>query len=93
MCQISVYVECTEICSILAYLCEGQMQTMDFLLEKLLQMKIASTTVPGYEPDPRIKAEPIARGRAQHSPGRKKNRRKPRRSYSSKTGGRRSFAQ
>ena len=62
-------------------------------IEKLLQMKIASTTVPGYEPDPRIKAEPIARGRAQHSPGRKKNRRKPRRSYSSKTGGRRSFAQ
>ena len=41
-------------------------------IEKLLQMKIIRRTVPGYEPDPRIKAEPIARGRAQRSSGRKK---------------------
>ena len=61
-------------------------------IEKLLQMKISSKTVPGYEPNPRIKAEPIGRGRAQPSQGRKKSRRKPRRSSSSKTGGRRSFA-
>ena len=61
-------------------------------IEKLLQMKISSKTVPGYEPNPRIKAEPISRGRAQPSQGRKKSRRKPRRSNSSKTGGRRSFA-
>ncbi len=60
-------------------------------IEKLLQMKIGSETVSGFEPNPRIKAEPITRGRAQHSPGRKKNRRKPRRSNSSKTSGRRSF--
>ena len=62
-------------------------------IEKLLQMKIGREAIPGYEPNPRIKAEPIARGRVQHSPGRKNSRRKPRRSSSSKTGGRRSFAQ
>jgi ATP-dependent RNA helicase RhlE len=62
-------------------------------IEKLLQMKIGRETIPGYEPNPRIKAEPITRGRAQHSPGRKKSRRKPRHTNSSKTGGRRSLAQ
>jgi ATP-dependent RNA helicase RhlE len=62
-------------------------------IEKLLQMKIGKETVPGYEPNPRIKAEPITSGRAQQSPGRKKSRRKPRRSNSARTGGRRSFAQ
>ncbi len=61
-------------------------------IEKLLRMKIGTKTVSGYEPDPRIKAEPIKRGRAHHSPGLKKSRRKPRRSNSSNTGGRRSFA-
>lgn len=60
-------------------------------IEKLLQMKISSKSVPGYEPNPRIKAEPISRGRAQPSQGRKKSRRKPRRSSSSKSGGRRSL--
>ncbi len=61
-------------------------------IEKLLQMKISSKTVPGYEPNPRIKAEPITRGRARPSQGRKKSRRKPRRSNSSRTGGGRSLA-
>jgi ATP-dependent RNA helicase RhlE len=61
-------------------------------IERLLQMKIGKKTVPGYEPDPRIKAEPITRGRAQRSPGRKKNWRKAGRSTPSKTGRRRSSA-
>ena len=61
-------------------------------IEKLLQMKIGRSSIPGYEPDPRIKAEPITRGRVQHSPGREKSRRKQRRSGSSRSGGRRSFA-
>ena len=60
-------------------------------IEQLLQMKIGRKTVPGYEPNPRIKAEPVTRGRAQPSQGRKKKRRKQRRSSSSKTDGRRSF--
>ena len=61
-------------------------------IEKLLQTKICRQTVPGYEPDPRIKAEPVTKGRAQHSPGRKKSRRNPRRSNSSRAGRKRSFA-
>ena len=61
-------------------------------IEKLLQAEIDKQTIAGYEPDPRIKAEPVTRGRAQKSSGRKKQRRKPRRSNSSKTGGRHSFA-
>jgi ATP-dependent RNA helicase RhlE len=44
-------------------------------IEKLLQMKISKKTVPGYEPDPRIKAEPVTRGRAQRPAGRKSGRR------------------
>ena len=55
-------------------------------IEKLLQTKISTTTVPGYEPDPRIKAEPIATGRAQRSSGRKNGRRKSGRSAPSKGG-------
>ena len=62
-------------------------------IEKLLQMKIDRKTIAGYEPNPRIKAEPITRGGAQHPPGRKKGRRKPRRSDTSNLGGRRSFVQ
>lgn len=42
-------------------------------IEKLLQMKISKKTVAGYEPDPRIKAEPITKGRAPNSSGRKPN--------------------
>ncbi|MEO1035253.1 MAG: DEAD/DEAH box helicase [Pseudomonadota bacterium] len=41
-------------------------------IEKLLQAKISRTIVPGYEPDTRIKAEPITRGRAQRPSGKKK---------------------
>ena len=44
-------------------------------IEKLLQMNISKKTVPGYEPDPRIKAEPITMGRAQRSAGPKKRQR------------------
>jgi ATP-dependent RNA helicase RhlE len=44
-------------------------------IEKLLQMNISKKTVPGYEPDPRIKAEPITMGRVQRSSGPKKRRR------------------
>ncbi len=53
-------------------------------IEKLLQMTICRETIPGYEPDPRIKAEPITRGRAQRSSGRQKNRRNAGRPTSSK---------
>ncbi len=66
-------------------------------IEKLLQMQICKKTVPGYEPDPRIKAEPISKGRAKRSPGRKTSWRNRGRSDASKTnrGGRqrRSIAQ
>ena len=53
-------------------------------IEKLLQMNISKETVPGYEPDPRIKAEPITRGRVQRLPSRKKNRRNTGRPASAK---------
>ena len=53
-------------------------------IEKLLQMTIRKETVPGYEPDPRIKAEPVTKGRAQRSPGRKKKRRNSGRPAASK---------
>lgn len=61
-------------------------------IEKLLQMKISKKSMPGYEPDPRVKAEPITRGRAQRSPGQKKTRRKPGRSSASRAGRLRSVA-
>ena len=41
-------------------------------IEKLLQSTIRKETVAGYEPDPRIKAEPITRGRSQRAPGKKR---------------------
>ncbi len=40
-------------------------------IERLLNRKIEKEMVPGYEPDPRIKAEPIQNGRSQQ-PARKK---------------------
>jgi len=61
-------------------------------IEKLLRTKIGKRTISGYEPDPRIKAEPITRGQARQSSGRKKSRWQTGRSNPSKTGGRRSFA-
>jgi ATP-dependent RNA helicase RhlE len=75
----------------LSLVCVDEHKLLDDI-EKLLQMKISKQAVPGYEPDPRIKAEPITRGRAQHSPGRKKSRRKPRLSGSSRSGGKHSYA-
>ena len=36
-------------------------------IERLLGMEIQQAVVPGYEPDPRIRAEPIQNGRAQPS--------------------------
>jgi ATP-dependent RNA helicase RhlE len=56
-------------------------------IEKLLQMKISKKTVPGYEPDPRIRAEPITMGRAQRSSGPKKSRRNAGRPAASKGSG------
>ncbi len=53
-------------------------------IERLLQVKIGKKVIPGYEPDPRIKAEPITMGRAQRSPGKKKRRRSRNSSASSK---------
>ena len=35
-------------------------------IERLLKTEIPKEVVPGYEPDPRIKAEPITQGRRQH---------------------------
>ena len=61
-------------------------------IEKLLQTRIAKKTIPGYEPDPRIKAEPITRGRAQKTPGRKKSRRSSRHANSPKNRKRRTSA-
>ncbi|MCH9026380.1 MAG: DEAD/DEAH box helicase [Proteobacteria bacterium] len=39
-------------------------------IERLLNCKIAKEIIPGYEPDPRIKAEPIRQGRTQRPAGR-----------------------
>ena len=36
-------------------------------IEKLLQTKISKEVIPGYAPDPRIKAEPVSKGRQQRS--------------------------
>jgi ATP-dependent RNA helicase RhlE len=55
-------------------------------IEKLLQTKIRRETAPGYEPDPRIKAEPITRGRGQRSSSRKNSRRSAGRPAASKGG-------
>jgi ATP-dependent RNA helicase RhlE len=55
-------------------------------IEKLLQTKISKQTIPGYEPDPRIKAEPVTSGRAQRSSGKKKSWRKSGRPMPSKRG-------
>ena len=63
-------------------------------IEKLLQAKIRRNVIPGYEPDPRIKAEPITMERAQRFSG-KKNWRSQKSSASSKgrnSGKRRSLA-
>jgi ATP-dependent RNA helicase RhlE len=64
-------------------------------IEKLLQAKIGKKVIPGYEPDPRIKAEPITMGRAQRSSRKKKSWRSQNSSAASKgrnSGKRRSLA-
>ena len=64
-------------------------------IEKLLQAKIGKKVISGYEPDPRIKAEPITMGRAKRFSGKKKNCRGQNSSASSNsrnTGKRRSLA-
>lgn len=38
-------------------------------IERLMKIKIPRKTIPGYEPDPRIKAEPITQGRSQRRRG------------------------
>jgi ATP-dependent RNA helicase RhlE len=39
-------------------------------IERLLKIEIEKEIIPGYEPDPRIKAEPIKNGRSQQRPHR-----------------------
>jgi len=45
-------------------------------IEKLLQTNIRKEVIPGYEPDSRIKAEPVSKGRAARPPGKRKPLRK-----------------
>jgi len=64
-------------------------------IEKLLQAKIRKETVPGYAPDPGIKAEPITQGRGQRPPGKRGSGSAKKRNTSSRRGGqgrRRAFA-
>jgi ATP-dependent RNA helicase RhlE len=51
-------------------------------IEKLLQTKIRKEVIPGYEPDPRIRPEPVSKGRANRPSGKRGNGRKQRRSGS-----------
>jgi len=43
-------------------------------IEKLLQSNISSKTIPGYVPDPRVKAEPLVQGRSRGRPRRASSR-------------------
>ena len=63
-------------------------------IEKLLQLTIRRESIPGYEPDPRVKAEPVSKGRLQRPSGRKKPRGNKGRPASSngKRSGQRRFA-
>ena len=45
-------------------------------IERLLKCQIEKEIIPGYEPDPRIKAEPIRQGRSQRPAGRRNGSRK-----------------
>ena len=45
-------------------------------IERLLQGEIEKKIIPGYEPDPRIKAEPVQIGRSQRPTGQRKGARK-----------------
>jgi ATP-dependent RNA helicase RhlE len=64
-------------------------------VERLLQTTIPKEVIPGYEPDPRIKAEPVSKGRPQRPHGKRKTFGKKRRPAPANKGGsrrRRSFA-
>ncbi|MDH3511449.1 MAG: DEAD/DEAH box helicase [Gammaproteobacteria bacterium] len=54
-------------------------------IERLLKCEIEKEIIPGYEPDPRIKAEPILKGRSQRPSGRGNVSRKSRRTGAPKT--------
>jgi len=56
-------------------------------IERLLKRDIEKEIVPGYEPDPRIKAEPVQRGRPQRSNAHRANPRKKHRSAASNARG------
>jgi ATP-dependent RNA helicase RhlE len=46
-------------------------------IERVLKRSIDKEIIPGYEPDPRIKAEPIQNGRSQRTPSRRRGSGKP----------------
>jgi len=48
-------------------------------IERLLKRDIEKEIIPGFEPDPRIKAEPVQRGRSQRSNAQRPNPRKKKR--------------
>ncbi len=54
-------------------------------IEKLLQASISKKTIPGYEPDPRIEAVPVTRGRAQRTSAKRKGGRRKNSAASSKS--------
>ena len=58
-------------------------------IEKLLQKKITKETVAGYEPDPRIEAEPVSRGGTSRPTGKRGGgpKRRPRAKRSKRRGG------
>ncbi len=56
-------------------------------VERLLQTTIRKEIIPGYEPDPRIKAEPVSKGRPQRAQGKRKTFGKKRRPAPSNKGG------
>jgi ATP-dependent RNA helicase RhlE len=53
-------------------------------IERLLKCEIEKEIIPGYEPDPRIKAEPILKGRSQRPNGRGNGSRKKARAGATK---------
>ena len=56
-------------------------------IERLLKTKIEKQVLPGYEPDPRIKAEPLRKGRPQRPKSRRSNPRKKKRTGASNARG------
>ncbi len=56
-------------------------------IEGLLQTKISKEVIPGYAPDPRIKAEPVSKGRSQQSSGKRNGGQKKRHSGPQKSAG------